>query len=231
MSTRLTGLTIAGALDGLAKKEFSAVELAHAHLKAMEKHRDLNAFITETPDKALAMAKASDERRAKGEVGPLEGIPLAIKDLFCTEGVQTTAGSQILEGFKPPYESTVTANLWKAGAVMLGKINMDEFAMGSSAISRRISAASAIRGGGNGRQPARWCRAAPRAARPRRSRRASRLARPAPTPAARSASRPPSPASSASSRPTAAARAGASSPSPRRSTRPGRWRARRGLRR
>ena len=132
MSAELNGLTIAGALEGLAKKEFSAVELAHAHLKAMEKHRDLNAFVVETPDKALAMAKASDERRAKGEAGTLEGISLAIKDLFCTDGVQTTAGSKILKGFKPPYESTVTANLWKAGAVMLGKVNMDEFAMGSS---------------------------------------------------------------------------------------------------
>jgi aspartyl-tRNA(Asn)/glutamyl-tRNA(Gln) amidotransferase subunit A len=133
MSGALNGLTIAGALEGLAKKEFSAVELAQAHLKAMEKHRDLNAFIVETPDKALAMAKASDERRARGEtLGALDGISLAIKDLFCTDGVQTTAGSHILEGFKPPYESTVTANLWKAGAVMLGKVNMDEFAMGSS---------------------------------------------------------------------------------------------------
>ena len=92
----------------------------------------LNAFITETPDRALAMAKASDARRAKGEARLLDGIPLAIKDLFCTEGVLTTAGSHILDGFKPPYESTVTANLWRAGAVMLGKTNMDEFAMGSS---------------------------------------------------------------------------------------------------
>jgi aspartyl-tRNA(Asn)/glutamyl-tRNA(Gln) amidotransferase subunit A len=133
MSTELNGLTIAGALEGLAKKEFSATELAHAHLKAMEKHRDLNAFVVETPDKALSMAAASDARRAKGEkLGVLDGISLAIKDLFCTDGVQTTAGSHILEGFKPPYESTVTANLWKAGAVMLGKVNMDEFAMGSS---------------------------------------------------------------------------------------------------
>ena len=132
MSSELNGLTITGALEGLAKKEFSATELAHAHLKAMEKHRDLNAFVVETPDKALAMAQASDERRAKGQVGTLEGISLAIKDLFCTDGVQTTAGSKILKGFKPPYESTVTANLWKAGAVMLGKVNMDEFAMGSS---------------------------------------------------------------------------------------------------
>jgi aspartyl-tRNA(Asn)/glutamyl-tRNA(Gln) amidotransferase subunit A len=133
MTSELNSLTIAGALDGLAKKEFSATELAHAHLKAMEKHRDLNAFVVETPDKALSMAAASDARRAKGgTVGALDGIALAIKDLFCTDGVQTTAGSHILEGFKPPYESTVTANLWKAGAVMLGKVNMDEFAMGSS---------------------------------------------------------------------------------------------------
>jgi aspartyl-tRNA(Asn)/glutamyl-tRNA(Gln) amidotransferase subunit A len=133
MSSELNSLTIAGALEGLAKKEFSAVELAQAHLKAMEKHRDLNAYIVETPEKALSMAKASDERRAKGDrLGTLDGISLAIKDLFCTDGVQTTAGSHILEGFKPPYESTVTANLWRAGAVMLGKVNMDEFAMGSS---------------------------------------------------------------------------------------------------
>jgi aspartyl-tRNA(Asn)/glutamyl-tRNA(Gln) amidotransferase subunit A len=133
MTSDMNGLTIAGALDGLAKKEFSATELAHAHLKAMEKHRDLNAFVVETPEKALGMAAASDARRAKGDkLGALDGIALAIKDLFCTDGVQTTAGSHILEGFKPPYESTVTANLWKAGAVMLGKANMDEFAMGSS---------------------------------------------------------------------------------------------------
>ncbi|MFM9841660.1 MAG: Asp-tRNA(Asn)/Glu-tRNA(Gln) amidotransferase subunit GatA [Dongiaceae bacterium] len=128
----LTDLTIASALDGLAKKQFSAKELTAAHVKAVEAARTLNAFVTETPDKALAMAAASDARRAKGEAGLLDGVPLAIKDLFCTEGVLTTAGSRILDGFKPTYESTVTANLWKAGAVMLGKVNMDEFAMGSS---------------------------------------------------------------------------------------------------
>ncbi len=133
MTTELTGLTIGEALDGLAKKSFSAQELTEASLAAMAKHRDLNAFIVETPEKARAMASEADARRAKGEAkGLLDGIPLAIKDLFCTEGVQTTAGSHILGGFKPPYESTVTANLWKAGAVMLGKVNMDEFAMGSS---------------------------------------------------------------------------------------------------
>jgi aspartyl-tRNA(Asn)/glutamyl-tRNA(Gln) amidotransferase subunit A len=128
----LTDLTIAGALDGLAKKQFSAKELAEAHLRAVEAARDLNAFITETPAQAIQMAEASDARRQKGESGALEGIPLAIKDLFCTKGVLTTAGSHILDGFKPTYESTVTTNLWRAGAVMLGKANMDEFAMGSS---------------------------------------------------------------------------------------------------
>ena len=128
----LTDLTIAGALDGLAKKQFSSKELTAAHVKAVEAARTLNAFVTETPDKAMTMAAASDARRAKGEAGLLDGVPLAIKDLFCTEGVLTTAGSHILDGFTPTYESTVTANLWKAGAVMLGKVNMDEFAMGSS---------------------------------------------------------------------------------------------------
>ena len=130
--TTLTGLTIAAARDGLRAKRFSARELARAHLDAMAKARSLNAFLVETPEKALTMAEASDARLARGEAGLLEGIPLGIKDLFCTEGVQTTAGSRILEGFVPPYESTVTAKLWAEGAVMLGKLNMDEFAMGSS---------------------------------------------------------------------------------------------------
>jgi aspartyl-tRNA(Asn)/glutamyl-tRNA(Gln) amidotransferase subunit A len=130
--TSLTDLTIAAARDGLRKKSFSATELAQAHLQAMEKARGLNAFITETPERALADARASDERIAKGAARPLDGVPLAIKDLFCTKGVLTTAGSHILDGFKPPYESTVTSNLWRDGAVMLGKVNMDEFAMGSS---------------------------------------------------------------------------------------------------
>ena len=128
----LTHLTIAEARQGLAARKFSARELAQAHVKAMEEARPLNAFITETPERALDMAKASDARIAKGEAGVLEGIPLAIKDLFCTEGVLTTAASKILGNFVPPYESTVTANLWRAGGVMLGKTNLDEFAMGSS---------------------------------------------------------------------------------------------------
>ncbi|MBC6417270.1 MAG: Asp-tRNA(Asn)/Glu-tRNA(Gln) amidotransferase subunit GatA, partial [Rhodospirillales bacterium] len=103
-----------------------------AHLEAMESQRALNAFTCETADKALAMAEAADARLAKGEAGPLDGLPVAIKDLYCTEGVETTAGSNILKGFVPTYESSVTARLWQAGAVMTGKLNMDEFAMGSA---------------------------------------------------------------------------------------------------
>ena len=128
----LTDLTIAEARQGLAKKEYSSRELTEAHIEAVEAARDLNAFILETPERALADADASDTRRAHGETGAFEGIPIAIKDLFCTEGVATTAASHILEGFVPPYESTVSANLRGQGAVMLGKTNLDEFAMGSS---------------------------------------------------------------------------------------------------
>ncbi len=127
-----TDLTIAEMTAALAKGELSAVELADAYLAAMEQHRGLNAYIVESPDQARAMARASDARRRSGQAGLLEGVPLAIKDLFCTEGVQTTAASHILEGFKPAYESTVTSKLWREGAVMLGKTNLDEFAMGSS---------------------------------------------------------------------------------------------------
>jgi len=130
--SELTSLTLKAALDGLAAKSFSAAELTQAHVEAVEAARALNAYVVETPEKALEMARASDDRRARGEAGPLEGAPLGIKDLFCTEGVSSTAASKILGGFKPTYESTVTANLWRDGAVMLGKLNMDEFAMGSS---------------------------------------------------------------------------------------------------
>ena len=133
--TALTSLTIAEARAKLAAREISAVELTEAHLAAMEKAADLNAFITTTPEIARARAQAADARLKKGEAGALEGIPLGIKDLFCTEGVLTTAGSHILDGFKPRYESTVTAKLRAAGAVMLGKLNMDEFAMGSATIT------------------------------------------------------------------------------------------------
>ena len=128
----LTGLTLKAALDGLAAKTFSSEEITNAHLGAIEAASALNAFVVNTPDKALEMARASDARRAKGDAGPLDGAPLGIKDLFCTEGVESTAASKILRGFKPVYESTVTSNLWRDGAVMLGKLNMDEFAMGSS---------------------------------------------------------------------------------------------------
>jgi aspartyl-tRNA(Asn)/glutamyl-tRNA(Gln) amidotransferase subunit A len=130
--TSLTALTLAQARDGLAKKSFSAFELADAHLAAIEKSRALNAFVLETPERAHAMARAADARIHAGKAGPLEGIPLAVKDMFCTEGVRTTACSRMLENFVPTYESTVTANLWRDGAVMLGKTNNDEFAMGSS---------------------------------------------------------------------------------------------------
>jgi aspartyl-tRNA(Asn)/glutamyl-tRNA(Gln) amidotransferase subunit A len=130
--SELTSLTLKGALDGLKAREFSAVEIAQAHLDAIAAARSLNAYVLETPEKALAMAEASDARLKSGDAGPLEGASLGIKDLFCTEGVRSTAGSKILGNFIPPYESTVTANLWRDGAVMLGKLNMDEFAMGSS---------------------------------------------------------------------------------------------------
>lgn len=125
-------LTLAEARDALKAKRISARELTQAHLDAMAKARALNAYIRETPDRALAMAEASDQKIASGEARPLEGIPLGIKDLFCTHGVTTTAGSKILETFEPHYESAVSANLWRDGAVMLGKLNLDEFAMGSS---------------------------------------------------------------------------------------------------
>jgi aspartyl-tRNA(Asn)/glutamyl-tRNA(Gln) amidotransferase subunit A len=131
--TAPTDFTIAEARDALNAGTVSARELTEAHIAAMEAARELNAFITETPDRALEDADESDARRAKGEaLGPLDGIPLAIKDLFCTEGVMTTAASHILEGFVPPYESSVSGNLRTAGSVMLGKTNLDEFAMGSS---------------------------------------------------------------------------------------------------
>ncbi len=127
-----TDFTLADARDAVESRKISSTELTTAFSKAVADARPLNAFVTETPEKALAMAKDSDARIAKGEGRPLEGLPLAIKDLFCTKGVRTTAGSNILSNFVPPYESTVTQNLWDAGAVMLGKTNMDEFAMGSS---------------------------------------------------------------------------------------------------
>jgi len=130
--TDLTSLTLAEARDGLARKTFTSVELTDAHLAAMERARALNAYVLETPEQARAMARDADAKIAKGEGGPLAGISLGIKDLFATRDVRTTACSKILGDFKPPYESTVTTQLWRDGAVMLGKLNNDEFAMGSS---------------------------------------------------------------------------------------------------
>lgn len=133
--TQFTDLTIAAALKGLEKGEFTSVELTQAHINAVEKARALNAFIVETPELATQQAKASDERRKSGKAGLLEGIPIAMKDLFCTKGVQTTASSNILKGFVPTYESTVSQNMLDQGMVMLGKVALDEFAMGSANIT------------------------------------------------------------------------------------------------
>jgi aspartyl-tRNA(Asn)/glutamyl-tRNA(Gln) amidotransferase subunit A len=127
-----TALTLAQARDLLRHKKISAVELADAHIAAIEQARALNAFVLETPDEARAMAQRADAAVARGEAGPLAGIPLGVKDLFATKGARTTACSHILGDFVPTYESTVTDNLWRDGAVMLGKLNCDEFAMGSS---------------------------------------------------------------------------------------------------
>jgi aspartyl-tRNA(Asn)/glutamyl-tRNA(Gln) amidotransferase subunit A len=136
MTSRLTDLSVAEAGEGLRTGAFSSVELTRSLLDAIEWARDANAFITVTPEIALERAAASDARRAEGAAaGPLDGIPIAVKDLFCTEGVLTTAGSHILDGFVPTYESTVSAKLRTAGAVMLGKTNLDEFAMGSSNVT------------------------------------------------------------------------------------------------
>lgn len=132
MTSELTELSLAAMRDGLRAKSFSAKELTQAHVAAVEAARPLNAFVVETPEHALAAADAADAALGRGEARPLSGIPLGIKDLFCTEGVQTTAGSKILESFVPPYESTISARLFADGAGMLGKLNMDQFAMGSS---------------------------------------------------------------------------------------------------
>ena len=130
--TDLTSLSIAELRDGFRSGEFSAREVAEAYNAAVAGARGLNAYTVETPEDALAAAEAADKARRQGDLPPLAGIPLGIKDLFATRGVDTTAGSRILKDFRPPYESTVTANLRRAGAGMLGKLNMDEFAMGSS---------------------------------------------------------------------------------------------------
>ena len=130
--TEPTSLTLAQARDLLRERKLSAVELTDAHLAAMAMSRALNAYVLETPEQAHAMARRADDALARGAGGPLAGIPLGVKDLFATQGVRTTACSHMLDTFVPTYESTVTANLWRDGAVMLGKLNNDEFAMGSS---------------------------------------------------------------------------------------------------
>ncbi|MEZ5744903.1 MAG: amidase, partial [Sphingomonadaceae bacterium] len=131
--TDLTELGVAAIRDGVASGDFSAVEVAEAFNANVAAASELNAFIVATPDAAIEAAKATDARRAKGEeLGKMGGVPIGMKDLFATRGVQTSAASHILEGFKPEYESTVSQNLWDAGAGMLGKLNLDQFAMGSS---------------------------------------------------------------------------------------------------
>ena len=130
--SELTNKTIAELRDGFRGGDFSAREIAEAYNAAVVAGRSLNAWTVETPELALAAAAAADQARTSNALKPLSGIPLGIKDLFATEGVDSTAGSNILRGFKPPYESTVSAKLRDAGAGMLGKLNMDEFAMGSS---------------------------------------------------------------------------------------------------
>ena len=129
---KLTELCLYEAREGLLNKDFTSKELVLDHIYKMESSRSLNAFITETPEIALKSAEKSDLKLIKEENGALEGIPLGVKDMFCTKGVLTTASSKMLSNFIPPYESTVTENLWNEGAILLGKLNNDEFAMGSS---------------------------------------------------------------------------------------------------
>ncbi|CAI3932792.1 Asp-tRNA(Asn)/Glu-tRNA(Gln) amidotransferase subunit GatA [Commensalibacter papalotli (ex Botero et al. 2024)] len=137
----LTGIKITEAVDGLRQKKFSAEELTKAHVNAINTLNDrINAYITVTADAAIEQAKVADQKLAAGDAPALTGIPLAIKDLFCTKGVKTTAASRILENFVPPYESTVTANLLRDGAVFLGKVNLDEFAMGSGNLNSAFGA-------------------------------------------------------------------------------------------
>jgi len=121
----LTKLTLTEAKSGLLNKDFTSVEITEAFIKRIEEQRDLNAYITETPEQAIAQAKESDKMIASGKARPMEGLPIGIKDLFCTKGVRTTSGSKMLKDFVPPYESTVTQNLLDAGSIFLGKLNMD----------------------------------------------------------------------------------------------------------
>lgn len=133
--TELHKLSIIDAVDGLKNKSFSSTELIKAHIKQVEKHKDLNCFITETTEQALENAQIADENIAQNKARPLEGIPVGLKDLFCTKNIKTTAGSKMLENFVPTYDSTVSGNLESNGAISLGKLNMDEFAMGSANVT------------------------------------------------------------------------------------------------
>ncbi|HRE35208.1 MAG TPA: amidase, partial [Sphingopyxis terrae] len=130
--TDLTNLTVAEIRDGHRAGDFSAVEVAEAFNANVAGAKALNAFIVETPDRAIEAAKAADSDRASGTLKPLSGVPIGMKDLIATNGVQTNAASHMLEGFVPRYESTVSQKLWDAGCGMLGKLNLDQFAMGSS---------------------------------------------------------------------------------------------------
>ena len=185
----------------LERKQVSAVELAQMHLARIEQHRDLNAFLDVRPEVTLAQARAADARRARGETGPLLGVPIAHKDIFVTRDWASTASSKILEGYMSPFDATVVENLARAGMVCLGKLNCDEFAMGSSNENSAYGNVlnpwdkGAVPGGSSGGSSA-------------AVRRGSHRWPPPPTPAARSASRPPSPASPAPSRPTGVRRAG-----------------------
>ena len=132
MMSELTSLTITKISDGLKNKKFSSFELVSEYINAIKINKELNSFISILEESALESAKISDKKIANGQAGLLEGIPIGVKDLFCTEGIRTTAASNILNNFVPPYESTVTSNLKEAGALFVGKTNLDEFAMGSS---------------------------------------------------------------------------------------------------
>ena len=130
--TKISNLGVVETLDGLNKKEFSTLELINEYLQLIDSDKELNAFIHFNEEKSLSLAKLSDERRSKNEALPLDGLPIAVKDIFCVNGERTSACSKILENFIPNYESTVTSKLWQAGGIYIGKTSMDEFAMGSS---------------------------------------------------------------------------------------------------
>ena len=130
--TKISNLGVVETLKGLNKKDFSSVEVTKEYLQLIENEKKLNAYIHFNTEKSLSLAELSDERRAKNEALPLDGLPIAVKDIFCVKGERTSACSKILENFIPNYESTVTSKLWQAGGVYIGKTSMDEFAMGSS---------------------------------------------------------------------------------------------------